>query len=211
MNIGPTEIIVVLALALLVFGPGKLPQMGRTLGRGVREFKQAAQTAKDELGLSEVLDDVNAVKSDVTASVGVDELKASLSDVTSTIDDAKASMGVNEITAGVGSVKAAIAFDPKRAAKDLVTGKRAAGTPAAVDAGEKAASVAGEGTDSREPVPCDAAEDIDAAVDAEADADTDADAEPTGAEAEPRTLRRPRHAAHSRGAGLRWPSLTTTT
>ena len=124
MNIGPTEIIVVLVIALLVFGPGRLPQMGRSLGHGLREFKHAAETAKEQLGLSEVIDDVNEVKNDVLSAAGVDEIKESIAGVTSSIDDAKRSAGLEEITAGVGSVKAAMAFDPKKAAKGLVTGGR---------------------------------------------------------------------------------------
>ena len=42
MSIGPVEIVIVLALALLVFGPQRLPQMGRTLGRAMREFRKAS-------------------------------------------------------------------------------------------------------------------------------------------------------------------------
>ena len=42
MSIGPVEIVIVLALALLVFGPERLPQMGRTLGRAMREFRKAS-------------------------------------------------------------------------------------------------------------------------------------------------------------------------
>jgi TatA/E family protein of Tat protein translocase len=62
VNVGPTEIIVVLIIALLVFGPKRLPQMGRSLGKGVREFRNAAETAKSELGLGEVTDQINEVK-----------------------------------------------------------------------------------------------------------------------------------------------------
>ena len=40
-NIGPMELIVVLAIALLVLGPKRLPDAGRSLGRGIREFKGA--------------------------------------------------------------------------------------------------------------------------------------------------------------------------
>jgi sec-independent protein translocase protein TatA len=39
-NIGVTEIILVLLAALLIFGPKRLPELGRSLGRGMREFKQ---------------------------------------------------------------------------------------------------------------------------------------------------------------------------
>ena len=38
-NIGPTELIVVLAIALILLGPKRLPEAGRSLGRGLREFK----------------------------------------------------------------------------------------------------------------------------------------------------------------------------
>lgn len=40
-SIGPLELIVVLAIALIVVGPKKLPDMGRSVGRGMREFKDA--------------------------------------------------------------------------------------------------------------------------------------------------------------------------
>lgn len=40
-NIGPLEIIVVLIIALIVFGPKRLPELGNSLGRGIREFKES--------------------------------------------------------------------------------------------------------------------------------------------------------------------------
>jgi sec-independent protein translocase protein TatA len=39
-NIGPLEIIIVLIIALIVFGPKRLPELGSSLGRGIREFKE---------------------------------------------------------------------------------------------------------------------------------------------------------------------------
>jgi sec-independent protein translocase protein TatA len=45
-NIGPTELIIVLVIVLLVFGPKRLPGLGRQLGSGMREFKDSI-TGKD--------------------------------------------------------------------------------------------------------------------------------------------------------------------
>jgi sec-independent protein translocase protein TatA len=48
-GIGPTELIVVLVVALLVFGPKRLPDIGRSLGSGMREFKESVTRAdRDE-------------------------------------------------------------------------------------------------------------------------------------------------------------------
>ncbi|HXQ96240.1 MAG TPA: twin-arginine translocase TatA/TatE family subunit [Candidatus Acidoferrales bacterium] len=41
-DIGPMEIILVLAIALLVLGPSKLPEIGKSLGSSIREFRKAA-------------------------------------------------------------------------------------------------------------------------------------------------------------------------
>jgi sec-independent protein translocase protein TatA len=47
-NIGPLEIIVVLIIVLIVFGPRRLPEMGRSLGKGIREFKNSVTGNDDE-------------------------------------------------------------------------------------------------------------------------------------------------------------------
>jgi len=46
-NIGPMELIVVLAIALIILGPKKLPEAGRSVGKGLRELK-GALSADDE-------------------------------------------------------------------------------------------------------------------------------------------------------------------
>jgi sec-independent protein translocase protein TatA len=57
-SIGPMELIVVLAIALIVLGPKRLPDAGKSLGRGIREFKGAIssdhedQDARDERQLA---------------------------------------------------------------------------------------------------------------------------------------------------------------
>lgn len=46
-SIGPWELILILVIALIIFGPGKLPEVGKALGRGLREFKSAAKDIAD--------------------------------------------------------------------------------------------------------------------------------------------------------------------
>jgi sec-independent protein translocase protein TatA len=58
-NIGPLEILVVLIIALVVFGPKRLPELGSSLGRGIREFRDTVTGEKDDdevkaLGASKV-------------------------------------------------------------------------------------------------------------------------------------------------------------
>ncbi|MBA2256767.1 MAG: twin-arginine translocase TatA/TatE family subunit [Thermoleophilaceae bacterium] len=40
-SVGPLEIVIIMVIALIVLGPKKLPEMGRSVGRGMREFKNA--------------------------------------------------------------------------------------------------------------------------------------------------------------------------
>ena len=47
-NVGPMELIVILAIALIVLGPKKLPEVGRSLGKGMREFKESLQREERE-------------------------------------------------------------------------------------------------------------------------------------------------------------------
>jgi sec-independent protein translocase protein TatA len=48
-QIGPLEILVIFIVALVVFGPSKLPQIGRQVGRGVREFRKFQASVRDDI------------------------------------------------------------------------------------------------------------------------------------------------------------------
>ncbi len=46
-SIGPMELVVVLVIALIVLGPKRLPEVGKSLGKGMREFKESLQGESD--------------------------------------------------------------------------------------------------------------------------------------------------------------------
>ena len=47
-SLGLPELLLILAIALLVFGPKKLPEVGRSLGKAMREFKKSTEEIKDK-------------------------------------------------------------------------------------------------------------------------------------------------------------------
>ncbi len=46
-GLGATELIIILVVALVIFGPGKLPELGGALGKGIRDFRKSLE-AKEE-------------------------------------------------------------------------------------------------------------------------------------------------------------------
>jgi TatA/E family protein of Tat protein translocase len=66
-SIGPTEIILIFIIALLVFGPKKLPEVGKSVGKAIREFKKASDEIKgrieEEIQASEIKDIHKDIKS----------------------------------------------------------------------------------------------------------------------------------------------------
>ena len=48
-QLGPAEVLVILVVALMVFGPKRLPEVGRQVGRGLRELRKIQETVRDEL------------------------------------------------------------------------------------------------------------------------------------------------------------------
>mgnify|MGYP003332402383 CR=1 FL=1 len=70
-NIGPTEIILLLVLALLLFGAKRLPEIGRSLGSGMREFKKGVSgdkqdEPKDQMTATQASDPALPQKTDET-------------------------------------------------------------------------------------------------------------------------------------------------
>src|SRR5512137_1439097 len=59
-SIGPAELVLIFVIALLVFGPKKLPEIGRSVGKALREFKRTSEEIKgrieEEIEASEIKD-----------------------------------------------------------------------------------------------------------------------------------------------------------
>ena len=48
-NIGAPELIIILVIALLILGPGKLPEVGASIGKSIREFRKASSDLSDSV------------------------------------------------------------------------------------------------------------------------------------------------------------------
>ena len=72
-GMGMPEIILILAIALIVLGPKKLPEIAKSLGRGIAEFKKATQEFKENIDvdndLREARDTLRDVKDDLEETV----------------------------------------------------------------------------------------------------------------------------------------------
>jgi TatA/E family protein of Tat protein translocase len=70
-SIGMPELIIILVIALIIFGPRKLPELGKSLGRSLNEFKRASQdlqnTLEQEIKLEEQKDQARARQSETPA------------------------------------------------------------------------------------------------------------------------------------------------
>lgn len=62
-NIGPLELIVILVVALLVVGPQRLPEIGRSIGKGIREFRKAQDEVQRSLRMTLQDDDAKPKRS----------------------------------------------------------------------------------------------------------------------------------------------------
>ena len=80
-SVGPTEVLLVLVIALLVLGPHRLPELARQLGRGIRQFREAARNITKEMGAEDLVEDLKGLNEargtfgqTVRKELGLDEL-----------------------------------------------------------------------------------------------------------------------------------------
>ena len=82
-SIGPAELVLIFVIALLVFGPKKLPEIGRQVGKALRELKKTSDEIKgrieEEIDAAELKD----IRKDIQS--GVDDFRKSVTQVTSEV------------------------------------------------------------------------------------------------------------------------------
>jgi TatA/E family protein of Tat protein translocase len=137
-NIGPMELLLLGVLAVVIFGPAKLPEIARSIGRATREFKDSVTGT----GIQEAIDGVGDVRSAVKPSnlakaampASVKEMAADVTEMKDTLTDPlgqKKEKDQADAGAADGEESAADVSDPKPAARKLPDAAPAATAPAA--------------------------------------------------------------------------------
>ena len=93
LGLGIPELMVILVIALLIFGPKRLPEVGQNLGKAIREFKKGADSIKqevenstgldentrkelaDSLTMKDIRDDIKGVGTEITGAVSLKDSK----------------------------------------------------------------------------------------------------------------------------------------
>ncbi len=88
-NIGPMELLLLGLLAVVIFGPAKLPEIGRSIGRATREFKDSVSGT----GIQEAIDGVGDVRSAMSpTNLAKAAMPAPLKEMASDVTDMKKTM-----------------------------------------------------------------------------------------------------------------------
>jgi sec-independent protein translocase protein TatA len=85
-NVGPFELLLLGLLAVIIFGPQKLPEIGRSIGRSMREFKDSVSGVTD---VTEAISGVNEVRSAMTPTNLAGAFVPGVKDVQESVDAEK--------------------------------------------------------------------------------------------------------------------------
>jgi TatA/E family protein of Tat protein translocase len=75
LGIGFPEMLLIMAIALLVFGPKKLPEIGKSLGRALREFRRTSDELKERFEEEVHAEEFKSIKDELKKDIEVDEEK----------------------------------------------------------------------------------------------------------------------------------------
>ena len=90
-SIGMPELIIILVIALIIFGPRKLPELGKSLGKSLNEFKKASQDLQNTLEQEIKIEE----QKEADAKFKVDEEKFKRKEIDTAVDAAKPIEGEN--------------------------------------------------------------------------------------------------------------------
>jgi sec-independent protein translocase protein TatA len=113
-NIGPLELILLGVLAVIIFGPAKLPEIGRSIGKGMREFKESVSGVTE---IRDTLDAVGEVRSAMSPTNLAGAFVPGVKDVQETVGAARGAVGpagasAAEPTAAIDTAEGAPATAP---------------------------------------------------------------------------------------------------
>lgn len=72
-SIGLPELVIIFIIALLVFGPKKLPEVGKTVGKAIRDFKKSTEDIKEKFEDEIRADEFQSLKDDLKKDIKEDE------------------------------------------------------------------------------------------------------------------------------------------
>lgn len=145
-GIGEGELAIIVVFGFLLFGPDKLPQMGRTIGRAIRQFRET-QEKMTAVVQSEIIDPVSEA-----ASAPVKPKKAAAVDDDSDVDEDAAEKAAPAKKETFAERRARLAAE-KAASEGAAEGEDAAEEPATEDADAGSADAAVESEPAAEPEP----------------------------------------------------------
>lgn len=145
-GIGEGELAIIVVFGFLLFGPDKLPQMGRTIGRAIRQFRET-QEKMTAVVQSEIIDPVNEA-----ASAPVKPKKAAATDDDSDADEDAAETAAPAKKETFAERRARLAAE-KAASEGAAEGENAAEEPATEGAAAGSADAAAESASTAEPEP----------------------------------------------------------
>lgn len=145
-GIGEGELAIIVVFGFLLFGPDKLPQMGRTIGRAIRQFRET-QEKMTAVVQSEIIDPVSEA-----ASAPVKPKKAAATDDDSDADEDAAETATPAKKETFAERRARLAAE-KAASEGAAEGENAAEEPATEGADAGSADAAAESASTAEPEP----------------------------------------------------------
>jgi len=72
-NIGFPELLIIMVIALLIFGPKKLPEVGRSIGRALREFRKTSDEIKGKIEEEIQAEEFKDIKEEIEKDIGDNE------------------------------------------------------------------------------------------------------------------------------------------